>query len=82
DDSSRARMDILKNICQDLTSQEKDYLLQKLGVTKDKNSYKEIIPKDIFHSIKDLLIYAPEPFLRSVESSLKDYKALTVKFGG
>lgn len=79
DDSNRARMNILKYICQDINSKEKDYLLQKLGVTKDTSNYKEIIPKDIFHSINDLLIYSPEPFLLRIESALKDYKALTDK---
>ena len=80
DDSERARMRILKTICEDINSEEKEYLLKKLEVIKDTNK-EPIIPKDIFHSINDLLIYAPEPFLRNMESALKDYKALTDKLG-
>jgi len=79
DDSSRARMMILKNIVQDISSSEREFLLEKLGIKKETNQ-KPIIPIDIFHSINDMLIYAPEPFLRSVENTLKDYKELTEKF--
>ncbi len=79
DDSNRARMNILKNICQNLNSQEKEYLLRKLGILNDTTTQQTIIPKDIFHSINDLLIYAPEPFLRNIESALKDFKTLTDK---
>ena len=79
DDSDRARMLILKSIVKDIGSNEKEFLLQKLGVKKDANQ-KPIIPRDIFHSISDLLIYTPEPFLRSIERTLKDYKMLTDKF--
>jgi len=77
DDSSRARMGILKEICKELKSEEKDFLLRQLGISSEKE--KPIIPRDIFHSINDMLIYAPEPFLRNIESALKDYKTLTDK---
>ena len=80
DDSNRARMRILETICEDINSEEKEYLLKKLNIIKDTYT-NPIIPKDIFHSINDLLIYAPEPFLRNMESALKDYKALTDKLG-
>ena len=72
DDSSRARMGILKEICKELKSEEKDFLLRQLGISSEKE--KPIIPRDIFHSINDLLIYAPEPFLRNIESALKTTK--------
>ena len=77
DDSPRARMGILKEICKDLKSEEKDFLLRQLGISDERE--KPIIPIDIFHSINDLLIYAPEIFLRNIEKALKDYKSLTDK---
>ena len=77
DDSSRARMNILKTLCKDLKTEEKEYLLRQLEINQEDE--KPIIPRNIFHSINDMLIYAPEPFLRSIENALKDYKILTDK---
>ena len=79
DDSERARMMLLKTISKNLLSNEKEFLLQKLGI-KEKEKQVQIIPRNIFHSINDLLIYAPEPFLRSIETTLKNYKTITNKF--
>lgn len=79
DDSDRARMGVLKNLCKNLKSEEREYLLKKLGLEDDKKDTTLHIPKDIFHAINDLLIYAPEPFLRTILSALKDYKSLTDK---
>src|SRR5574344_1349844 len=38
------------------------------------------ILKDRFHTINDLLVYAPEIFLENLENTLKNYKDLTLKF--
>jgi hypothetical protein len=38
------------------------------------------IAKDRFHTINDLLVYAPEIFLENLENTLKNYKDLTLKF--
>jgi len=78
DDSSRARMGVLKHIFKDLKNEEKEFLLRKLGMSKETEET-PLIPRDIVHSINDLLIYAPEIFLRNIEKALKDYKALTDK---
>ena len=78
DDTERARMRVLKKIFEDINSSEKEYMSEKLGLSEKSN--KNIIPRDIFHSIEDLLIYAPEPFLSSIEKTLKEYKSLTDKF--
>jgi transcriptional regulator with XRE-family HTH domain len=78
DSSDRGRMNTLKYLSKDLNSKEKEFLLKKLDILKE-SGQTSIIPKDIYHSIKDLLVYAPEPFLKKMESALKDYKALTDK---
>ena len=40
----------------------------------------ENVQKDIINSINDLLKYAPEPFLKNIEQTLKDFKSLSDKF--
>lgn len=76
DDSSRTRKIYLKHILQDISSEEKELLKSKL--CEKKTDIK--IPKDRFHSIQDLLVYAPEIFLHQIETTLKEYKDLTMKF--
>ncbi len=72
-------MRVLKKIFKDINSSEQEFMSEKLGLSEKANK-KNIIPRDIFHSIQDLLIYAPEPFLSSIEKTLKEYKSLTDKF--
>jgi len=67
----------LKHILQDITSEEKELIKSK--VCPEQTS-KINIPKDRFHNINDLLIYAPEIFLENLENTLKNYKDLTLKF--
>jgi len=78
DDSSRARKIYLKHILVTISSQESEFLKNKLCDKKISKS--EAIPKDKLHNIKDLLVYAPNMFLDQLESTLKEYKELTVKF--
>ena len=77
DDSSRARKTYLKHILQNASSEEKEFIKSK--VCSEQTS-KIQIPKDRFHAIQDLLVYAPEIFLENLESTLKNYKDLTIKF--
>ncbi|MGD9625863.1 MAG: hypothetical protein AB7U51_14540 [Arcobacter sp.] len=77
DDSNRTRKMYLKHILQDITSEEKELIKSK--VCPEQTS-KINIPKDRFHNINDLLIYAPEIFLENLENTLKNYKDLTLKF--
>jgi hypothetical protein len=77
DDSSRARKIYLKHILQNASSEEKEFIKSK--VCPEQTS-KIFIPKDRFHAIQDLLVYAPEIFLENLESTLKNYKDLTIKF--
>lgn len=79
DDSNRARMKILKYIIEDINSQERNFLISKLNI-KEKNHENENIQKNIINSINDLLKYAPEPFLKNIEHTLKDFKSLSDKF--
>lgn len=77
DDSSRARKIYLKHILQNATSSEKEYI--KSMICEEKTT-KIQIPKDRYHAIQDLLVYAPEIFLQNLEQTLKNYKDLTLKF--
>lgn len=77
DDSSRARKICLKHILQNISSEEKELVKSKVC---SEQSSKINIPKDRFHKINDLLVYAPEIFLENLESTLKNYKDLTIKF--
>ena len=76
DDSGRARKIYLKHILQNASSEEKEFIKSK--VCQEQTS-KIFIPKDRFHTIQDLLVYAPEIFLDNLESTLKNYKDLTLK---
>ena len=77
DDSSRTRRIYLKHILQSLSSEEKELIKSKVC---SEQASKINIPKDRFHQINDLLIYAPEMFLENLENTLKNYKDLTLKF--
>ncbi len=77
DDSSRARKTYLKHILQNVSSEEKEFIKSKVCSEQTSKIY---IPKDRFHAIQDLLVYAPEIFLENLESTLKNYKDLTIKF--
>lgn len=77
DDSSRARKIYLKHILKDISSEEKEIIKAKLCPD---TKYNLAVPKDRFHAIQDLLVYAPEIFLDNLESTLKNYKDLTLKF--
>ncbi|QKF58633.1 hypothetical protein ACN2EN_03020 [Aliarcobacter lanthieri] len=77
DDSARARKNCLKYILKDISSEEKELLKSKIC---PEQTIKREIPKDRFHKINDLLIYAPEIFLDNLENTLKNYKDLTLKF--
>lgn len=72
-------MKILKYILEDINSQEKNFLIDKLNL-KETNTKNENVQKDIINSINDLLKYAPEPFLKNIEQTLKDFKSLSDKF--
>lgn len=76
DDSSRIRKIYLKHILNDISSEEKELLVSRLCEKKSNIQ----IPKDRFHNIQDLLVYAPDIFLQNLESTLKNYKELTLKF--
>lgn len=67
----------MKHILQNASSEEKEFIKSK--VCQEQTS-KINIPKDRFHKIQDLLVYAPEIFLDNLESTLKNYKDLTIKF--
>lgn len=77
DDSSRARKLFLRYILKDISNEEKELLKSKIC---PEQVSKIDIPKDRFHKINDLLIYAPEIFLENLENTLKNYKDLTLKF--
>ncbi|TLS71581.1 hypothetical protein FE246_08185 [Aliarcobacter thereius] len=77
DDSSRARKIFLKHILKDISNEEKELLKSKICPEQNQ---KINIPKDRFHQINDLLVYAPEIFLQNLENTLKNYKDLTLKF--
>lgn len=77
DDSNRARKIYLKHILQDISSEEKELLKSKIC---EEQISKINIPRDRFHKIQDLLVYAPEIFLENLETTLKNYKDLTIKF--
>ena len=79
DDSIQARMKILKYILDDISSQEYKYMINKLN-TKKIEQENESSQKDVINSISDLLIYAPEPFLKNILSALKNFKTLSDKF--
>ncbi len=76
DDSSRARKIYLKHILDSITTEETELLKSKLC---DSKIVPNIVPKDRFFKIQDLLIYAPDIFLNELEVILKDYKDLTLK---
>jgi len=67
----------LKHIINTISSEEKEYLKSNLCRESDKN---QEINRDKFHTIQDLLVYAPEIFLKELEGTLKNYKDLTMKF--
>lgn len=75
DDSGRTRKLYLKHILNDISSEEKEFLKSK--ICEKKRDIK--IPKDTYHTIQDLLVYAPDIFLSELEQILKDYKDLTLK---
>ncbi|PRM90484.1 hypothetical protein CJ671_02525 [Aliarcobacter cryaerophilus] len=77
DDSSRARKIVLKHILKDISNEEKELLKSKICPEQNQ---KINIAKDRFHTINDLLVYAPEIFLENLENTLKNYKDLTLKF--
>lgn len=77
DDSSRTRKIYIKHILQNISSEEKELIKSKIC---SEQASKISIPKDRFHNINDLLIYAPEIFLDNLENTLKNYKDLTLKF--
>lgn len=77
DDSSRSRKLFLRYILKDISNEEKELLKSKIC---PEQVSKIDIPKDRFHKINDLLIYAPEIFLENLENTLKNYKDLTLKF--
>ncbi|MDY0327676.1 MAG: helix-turn-helix transcriptional regulator [Arcobacteraceae bacterium] len=77
DDSIRTRKIYLKHIINTISSEEKEYLKSNLCNDSDK---KQELNRDKFHTIQDLLIYAPEIFLKELEGTLKNYKDLTMKF--
>ncbi len=77
DDSGRTRRMYLKHILQNVSNEEKELIKSKVCAEQ---LSKITIPKDRFHNINDLLIYAPEIFLENLENTLKNYKDLTLKF--
>ncbi|OCL85685.1 hypothetical protein AAX26_01752 [Aliarcobacter thereius] len=77
DDSSRARKIVLKHILKDISNEEKELIKSKICPEQNQ---KINIAKDRFHTINDLLVYAPEIFLQNLENTLKNYKDLTLKF--
>lgn len=77
DDSSRSRKIYLKHILDSISAEETELLKSKLC---DKKDISNIVPKDRLFKIQDLLMYAPDIFLKELEVTLKEYKDLTVKF--
>ena len=77
DDSGRTRKRYLKHILQNVSNEEKELIKSKVCAEQ---LSKITIPKDRFHNINDLLIYAPEIFLENLENTMKNNKDLTLKF--
>ena len=77
DDSSRTRKIYLKHILDSISSEETELLKSRLC---KKKSVADIVPKDRLFKIQDLLLYAPEIFLKELETTLSEYKDLTLKF--
>lgn len=78
DESTNARMKILKYITEDINSQEYNFLIDKLNVKNVSRIDK--YDNETINSINELFQYAPEPFLENILSTLKNFKALTDKF--
>lgn len=78
DESTNARMKILKYITEDINSQEYNFLIDKLNVKNISRIDK--YDNETINSINELFQYAPEPFLENILSTLKNFKALTDKF--
>ncbi len=78
DESTNARMKILKYITEDISSQEYNFLIDKLNVKNVSRIDK--YDNETINSINELFQYAPEPFLENILSTLKNFKALTDKF--
>ncbi len=76
DDTPTGRKKFLKYILKTLTEEEKSMLISQL--CKDKSELDKKITK--FEKIEELLVYAPDIFIEKLEKTLKDYKALTLKF--
>jgi len=76
DDTLRARKRFIKHILETISSEEKDILKTKICNEKSTKH----LPIDRFYKIQDLLIYAPEIFLEKLETTLKEYRELTLKF--
>lgn len=76
DDTLRARKRFIKHILETISNEEKDILKTKVCDEKGAKS----IPLDKFYKIQDLLIYAPQIFLDKLETTLREYKELTLKF--
>lgn len=77
DDSSRSRKIYLKHILNSISAEEKQLLQSSLC---DKQSPTLSLTKEKYYKIQDLLIYAPDIFLNELESRLKQYRDLTLKF--
>lgn len=77
DDTLRTRKRYLKHILNSISSEETQLLQNALC---EKKSTLNATPKDVHYKIHDLLIYAPEMFLKELESTLTQYKELTIKF--
>lgn len=77
DDSNRARKLYLKHILDTISTEETEFIKSKLC---NNQSISQKFSKDKFYKIQDLLIYAPDMFLDELESTLKEYKDLTIKF--
>lgn len=78
DESTNARMKILKYITEDINSQEYNFLIDKLNLKNVSRIDK--YDNETINSINELFQYAPEPFLENILSTLKNFKALTDKF--
>ncbi|MDY0121197.1 MAG: hypothetical protein RBR54_04575 [Sulfurimonas sp.] len=74
DKSSRGRKLFLKHILKTLTSQERELLTNEL--CKSEKNY----TNEEFHTIKDLLKYAPTIFIQELKNTLKEYRDVTLKF--
>ncbi|WP_345992940.1 hypothetical protein [Sulfurimonas sp. HSL-1716] len=77
DDSFRARKIFLKHISESITAKEKELLQSSLCKERALVNKMET---DKFYKIQDLLVYAPEMFLEKLESILREYRDLTLKF--